>query len=146
MLKYAAYTLIGFLALNLSSLQAATLCEQKSLLKNAKAYQELVIPESEFNPKAVAKAFEHFNQTLPALIESTKKTKKLRENPMYYIKTPKSATILQGYQLLQNYRIALLKAKLAEAKDKKTKKALKAVAASKNKFCDFYEMNMLGAD
>ncbi len=144
--KYASI-LAGVISWGLTSVQAAPLCEQKSILDNAKAYSELLIPETEFNDKQVKAAIKHFRHTLPELIESTKKTKKIKHDPMYYIKTPKATTILEGHHYLQNYRIAVLEAKLAEDnKKKKRKKALKAVEKAKQTFCDFYEMNMLGAD
>lgn len=147
MFKYALCVLVS-LGLNISVVQAAALCEQKSVLKKAKDYQELVIPETDFNAAQAQEALKHFSETLPALIDSSKQIKDLRENPMYYIKTPKSATILGGYQLLQAYRIALLEAQLLTAKDKKnkTKAALKAVDKAKQAFCAFYDMNMIGAD
>ena len=147
--SFSKYSLLA-LSLNLFCfipVQAATeqaLCQQSDLLKEAKAYQELLIPEADFNLTQSLAAIQYLNDTLPSLIDEAKKPTDIAENPMYYVKYPKSVGLIEGYLYLQTYQLAVLNAQLNPKEDNKA--ALQKIAKAKKTFCDFYEMNMLSAD
>jgi len=121
----------------------AALCQQTGVLEEAKAYQELVIPEADFNLSQTLEAIQYLHETLPSLIDEAKKPAEIAENPMYYVKYPKSVILIEGYLYLQQYQQAVLMASVPTT-DVKTN--LQKIETAKKTFCDFYELNMLSAD